>query len=110
MTISPQLEVGEEDRESKRIKVEQEPILGFLETDKIGASQSHDDALVVTLQIGGFDIKRVMVEQESETKIMYPDQYKGLGLKPENLRKYDSPLVGFDRRTVTPMGMIKFPM
>ena len=49
MTISPQLEVGEEDKESKRIKAEQEPILGFLETNKIGTFQSHDDALMVTL-------------------------------------------------------------
>ena len=110
MTISPQLEVGEDDRESKRIKAEQEPILGFLETDKIGTFQSYDDTLVVTLQIGGFDIKRVIVDQESGTEIMYPDLYKGLGLKPEDLKKYNSPLVGFDRRIVTPMGMIKFPL
>ena len=51
-----------------------------------------------------------MVDQESRTKIMYSDLYKGLGMKPEDLRKYNSPLVGFDGRTVTPKGMIKFPV
>lgn len=35
---------------------------------------------------------------------MYPDLYKGLGLKPKNLRKYDTPLVGFDGKVVTPEG------
>ena len=29
---------------------------------------------------------------------MYPDQYKGLGLRDENLTKYDTPLVRFDGR------------
>ena len=38
---------------------------------------------------------------------MYLDLYKGLNLKPEDLSKYDSPLVGFDGRTVIPQGMIK---
>ena len=31
----------------------------------------------------------------SKAKIMFVDLYKGLGLKQENLTKYDTPLVGF---------------
>lgn len=65
---------------------------------------------MVTLQIGWFDVKRIMVDQESRAKIMYPDLYKGLNLKHEDLSKYDSPLVGFDGRTVIPKGMIKLSM
>ena len=41
---------------------------------------------------------------------MYLDLYKGLNLKPEDLEKYDSTLVGFDGRTVIPRGMIKLPV
>ena len=41
---------------------------------------------------------------------MYPDLYKGLNLKPEDLSKYDSPFVGFDGRAVTLTGMIKLPV
>jgi len=37
---------------------------------------------------------------------MYPDLYKGLGLKVENLSKYDTPLVVFDGRMVIPEGQI----
>ena len=37
---------------------------------------------------------------------MYPDRYKGLGLKVENLSKYDTPLVVFDGRMVIPEGKI----
>ena len=49
------------------------------EGDLEGMSQLHDDALVVTSQIGGFLVKRVMIDQGSGAKIMYPNLYKGLG-------------------------------
>ena len=41
---------------------------------------------------------------------MYLDLYKGLNLKPEDLEKYDSTLVGFDGRTIIPRGMIRLPV
>ena len=55
-------------------------------------------------------MKGVLVDQRSGAEIMYPDLYKGLNLKHEDLERYDSPLVGFDRRTVIPCGMIKLPV
>ena len=41
---------------------------------------------------------------------MYPDLYKGLKLKPENLVNYDSPLVGFDGKKVILKGQIRLPV
>lgn len=41
---------------------------------------------------------------------MYLDLYKGLNLKPEDLEKYKSPLVGFDGRMVITRGMIRLPV
>ena len=43
-------------------------------------------------------------------EIMYPDLYKGLNLKPEDLTAYDSPLLGFDGKVVVPRGQIRLPM
>ena len=68
----------------------------------MGTFQPHNDALVVTLRIEGYDIKKVLVDQGSGAEIMYPDLFKGLNLKPKDLEKYDSPLVGSDGRTVIP--------
>ena len=51
-----------------------------------------------------------MINQGSGAEIMYPDLYKGLGLKPEDLSKYDIPLVGFDGKTIVPKGMIRLPV
>ena len=62
----------------KRIKTNVPLVLSFLDADKQGTIQPQDDALVVTLRIGGYDVKRVMDDQGSAAEIMYPDLYKGL--------------------------------
>ena len=74
--------------------------------DKVGTIQSYGDALVVTLRVGGYDVKRVLVDQGNDAEIMYPDLYKRLNLKPEDLTVYDSPLVSFDGKVVIPNGQI----
>ena len=61
--------------ESKRAKMEIRPALSFSDEDKIGTIQSHDDTLVVTLKIGGCNVKKVMVDQGSGVEIMYLDLY-----------------------------------
>ena len=85
-------------------------MLSFTDADKLGTIQPHDGALVVTLRIGGYDVKRVMIDQGSAAEIMYPDLYKGLGLKPENLTTYSSPLVSFKGKMVVPKGQIRLLM
>ena len=92
---------------SKRARMDIPLVLGFLDEDKVGTIQPHDDALMVTLRIGGYDVRRVMVDQGSAVDIMYPDLYKGLGLKPEHLTTYSSPLVSFEERMVVPKGQIR---
>ena len=93
--------------ESKQGRMEVRPAFSFSDENKIGTYQPHDDALVVTLRIGGYDVRRVLVDQGSGAEIMYPYLYKGLKLKPEDLVSYDSPLVGFDGKTVIPKGQIR---
>lgn len=99
-----------DDKESKRARGMATPLIGFSDEDKLGTLQPHDDALVVMLRIGGYDVKRVLVDQGSAVEVMYPDLYKGLKLKPEDLMVYDSPLVSFKGKTVTLKGMIKLPI
>ena len=51
-----------------------------------------------------------MVDGGSTVEIMYPDLFKGLKLKPEDLLPYSSPLMSFDGKLVTPKGMIRLPI
>ena len=87
-----------------RARLDRPLVMGFSDEDKIGTIQSHDDALVITLRIGGYDVRRVMVDQGSAAEIMYPDLYKELGLRVENLTPYSSPLVSFEGKVIIPKG------
>ena len=89
----------------KRMKVGRLTI-SFGKEDLKGTIQPHDDALVVTARISGFLVKRVMIDQGSGADMMYLDLFEGLGLKSQDLAKYDTPLVSFDGRVVVPEGQI----
>ena len=95
---------------SKWVKTEIPLVLGSSDKNKLGTIQPHDDAQVVTLRISGYDVRRVMIDQGSATKIMYPDLFKGLNLKPKNLTTYSSPLVSFEGKMVIPKGQIRLPV
>ena len=55
-------------------------------------------------------MKKVMVNQGSGAEIMYPDLYRGINLKLEDLIAYDSPLVSFDGMVVFLRGQIRLPV
>ena len=105
-----QLSTKDNNLETKRARRDIQPALSFSDEDKIGTMQPHDDTFVVTLRIGGYDVKRVMVDQGSGAKIIYPDLYKGLNLRPKHLKAYNSPLVSFDGKVVIPRGQIRLPV
>ena len=55
-------------------------------------------------------MRRVLIDQGSAVEIMYLDLYKGLNLKPVDLTAYDSPLLSFEGKTITPRDQIKLPI
>ena len=79
------LSSGDTNQDPKRARVELPLVMSFSDEDKIGTIQPHDDALMITLRIGSYDVKRVMVDQGSTAEIMYPDLYKGLNLRANAL-------------------------
>ena len=48
-----------------------------------------------------------MVDQGSAAEIIYPDLYKGLSLRAEDLTPYSSPLVSFEGKVIIPKGQIR---
>ena len=51
-----------------------------------------------------------MVDQGSAAEIMYPDLFKGLNLKTEDLTPYNSPLVSFEGKVIIPKGQVRLPV
>ena len=56
------LSAEDSNSEPKRAKVSIQSALSFLDEDKVGTIQPHDDTLVIMLRIGGYNVKRVMVD------------------------------------------------
>ena len=97
-------------QDPKKARAELPLVMGFSDEDKIRTIQPHDDTLVITLQIGGYDVKRVMVDQGNAAETMYPDLYKGLNLKVGDLMPYSSPLVSFEGKIIILKGQVRLPV
>ena len=52
----------------------------------------------------------MLIDQGSGAEVMYPDLFKGLGLKNKDLSNYDTPLMWFNSHMVIPKGQISLPV
>lgn len=66
MSVSGRCDFKAGDWAPKRARLMVTPTLGFSEEDKEGTLQPHDDTLMVTIRIWGYDIKRMLVDQGSK--------------------------------------------
>ncbi|XP_028106180.1 uncharacterized protein LOC114305308, partial [Camellia sinensis] len=80
----------------KKEKTEIKDILTFSSKDMERIQTPHNDALVVTLRVKDFDIKRILINQGSSVEIMYYDAFKQMKSKDKDLAPATSPLVGFN--------------
>ncbi|XP_075644451.1 uncharacterized protein LOC142615596 [Castanea sativa] len=55
----------------------------------------HDDALVVSIQAGDFNIHRVLVDNGSSANILYYPAFQQMGIAKERLIPACTPLIGF---------------
>ncbi|XP_028107287.1 uncharacterized protein LOC114306269 [Camellia sinensis] len=82
----------------------QGPMVSFTEVDLDMVQHLHNDALVITLKIGDYQIRRILVDQGSSCDIMYVRCYKKLGLHLDDMEQSNSPMVGFNGTPTWPLG------
>ncbi len=70
----------------------------------------HSDFLVITLRIGNYDVKRVLIYQGSFAEVMYKSLYEKLGLKEADLDDFLSPVFGFLCESTTQLGKTTLPL
>ena len=78
----------------------------FSEEDTRGVKQPHDDPLVIMLMIEGFNTRRILVDNDRFTNIIYLSTFQQLKLEPGRLRPFESPLVSFSGDRVYPKGIV----
>ena len=82
------------------------PIIGLSEEDARRLHHLHDDALVISIRVGDYNMHRVLVDNGSSTDILYYPAFQQMRIDKERLILTNAPLVGFGRSRVFPLGAV----
>ena len=82
------------------------PTIEFLEDNTRRLHHPHDDALVISFQIGGYNMHRVLVDNGSSANILYYPAFQQMRINRERLTPTNAPLVRFGGTKVFPLGAI----
>ncbi|XP_038982240.1 uncharacterized protein LOC120110758 [Phoenix dactylifera] len=70
-------------------------VISFSNEDLKGVETPHDDAVVISMVVNKFDVKCVLLDNGSSANILYFDAYSRMGMTEKQLRRMNTPLVGF---------------
>ncbi|RVW28616.1 hypothetical protein CK203_100866 [Vitis vinifera] len=70
----------------------------------------HEDALILTLGMSGFDVKRVLIDLGSSTDLLQMSAYRQIGLSSSALENSRHILYGFNGATTTSLGDVVLPV
>ena len=82
------------------------PTIEFSEDDARRLHHPHDDALVVSLQIGDYNMHRVLINNGNSADILYYLTFQQMRIDRERLTPINAPFVGFGGTKVFPLGAI----
>ena len=89
-----------------KIARRESPIIGFSKDDARRLHHPHDDALVVNIRIGDYNVHRMLVDNSSSADILYYPTFQQMGINKARLTPTNAPLVGFGGTRVLPLGAI----
>ena len=78
----------------------------FSEEDARRLHHPHDDALVISLRVGDYNMHRVLIDNGSSTDILYCPAFQQMRINREQLVPINAPLVGFGGTRVFPLGAV----
>ena len=71
------------------------PIIRFSKEDAQHLHHPHDDALVISMRIGDYNTRQVLVDNESSADILYYPAFQQMRIEKERLIPTNAPLIGF---------------
>ena len=81
-------------------------IIGFSKEDARRLHHPYDDALVVSVRVGDYNVHRILVDNDSSADILYYPAFQQMGINRARLTPTNAPLVGFGGTRVLPLGAI----
>ncbi|VFQ71005.1 unnamed protein product [Cuscuta campestris] len=102
--------VGEVSAEPPRRKHTRREPIAFTDRDLPPTGEDHNDPLVITMDINGVDVARVLVDTGSSVNILYLETFQKLRLCRTQLEPLKTPLSGFTGDTVEAERSIVLPV
>ena len=89
-----------------KIARRESPIIGFSEEDARRLHHLHDDALVVSIRVGDYNVHWMLVDNGSSADILYYQAFQQMRINRARLTPTNAPLVGFGGTRVLLLGAI----
>ena len=81
-------------------------LIGFSEEFERRLHHPHDDALVVSVRVGDYNVHRMLVDNGSSADILFYLAFQQIGIDKARLIPTNALLVGFGGTRVLPLGAI----
>ncbi|KAK3020198.1 hypothetical protein RJ639_047142 [Escallonia herrerae] len=83
-------------------------LLEFNDSNLEGVICPFDDALIITLQVDAYNVKRILVDTGSSANIIFEEAFSQMGIFKERVKPISSPLYGFTGASAPVEGIIPF--
>ncbi|XP_077215791.1 uncharacterized protein LOC143850422 [Tasmannia lanceolata] len=93
---------------SKKMKTENE--ISFSDADLDNLILPHDDALVLTMLVANWEVKKILVDNGISADILYYHAFEKMMIGDDRLKPANSDLFGFSGEVVKVEGQIKLPV
>ena len=91
-------------------KLRPDDVITFTEEDVQGIQTPHDDAVVVSATIANYDVKKIFVDNESSTNVLFYSTFSRMRLSADRLKRVSTPLIGFAGDAVAVEGEVTLPV
>jgi hypothetical protein len=81
-------------------------LITFFTQDVNLTSFPHTDVMVLTVHIDRWDVSKIIVNNGSQTKILFLSTFEKMCYDKKQLKEPTKPLYGFDGKKIEPVGVI----
>lgn len=85
-------------------------VISFSEKEMVHVTSPHEDTLVITTEIDGYDVNRVLIDSWSLIDVLFLDALKRMGKNEKDLKKVNFPLMGFASEATYLIEVITLPV
>ncbi|KAL0387789.1 UNVERIFIED_CONTAM: hypothetical protein Sradi_2660700 [Sesamum radiatum] len=90
--------------------MEDTPLIQFGQAKRPGPKNAHNDALVITILLGNYEVGCIFTDLGSSADILFGDAYDQMQLGDTPVKKVNTSLYGFTGEVVHPQVMISLPL